>query len=204
MIIIVDYGMGNLGSIRNMLKKAGSDSVISNDREAIENATKLILPGVGAFDKAMNNLKDLDLIQLLNRKVLLEKTPVLGICLGMQLMANSSEEGTASGLGWIDAQVKKFKFPTHIYHKIPHMGWNTVLDTKNNFLFKSMPHKELRYYFVHSYYFEANNKLDVFGETYHGITFAAAINKENIYGVQFHPEKSHKFGMQLLKNFIDI
>lgn len=202
MITIIDYGMGNLGSIRNMLKKAGGDSIISSETDAIKNASKLILPGVGSFDRAMSNLKELDLIKLLNQKVLSDKIPVLGICLGMQLLANSSDEGVLPGLGWINGHVKKFKIPLASNLKIPHMGWNVVMDIKKNDLFKSMPHEELRYYFVHSYYFDVINKHDIIGETHHGVKFASAVNKDNIYGVQFHPEKSHKFGMQLLKNFI--
>mgnify|MGYP001208939950 CR=1 FL=1 len=202
MIVILNYGMGNLGSILNMLKKAGGDAVISADAIVIDKADKLILPGVGAFDKAMSNLKELGFIEVLNQKVQKEKTPVLGICLGMQLLSKSSEEGILPGLGWLDAKVKKFAFPSSMPLKIPHMGWNIVSENKKNPLFENMPKNEMRFYFVHSYYFDAENPKDIIGQTNYGFPFPSAVNQENIFGVQFHPEKSHQFGMQLLKNFI--
>ena len=198
MITIIDYGMGNLGSIKNMLKKIGVDSLISNRKDEIVAADKLILPGVGAFDKAMLNLKKLDLIDLLNKKVLDEKVPILGICLGMQLLAKSSAEGKEKGLGWIDGEVLKFNVDKSL--KVPHMGWNRVCPKNEDTLFKNM-YKEPRFYFVHTYYFKCNNDDEVLSTTDYGGDFVSAVNKENIYGVQFHPEKSHKFGMKLFENF---
>jgi imidazole glycerol-phosphate synthase subunit HisH len=202
MIVIVDYGMGNVGSIQNMLKKTGFESVVSRDRDIVESAEKIILPGVGAFDAAMNTLHDLNIIELLHHKVVEQKTPMLGICLGMQLLAASSEEGEQMGLGWIDATVRKFPAESNL--KIPHMGWNVVFDVRRNKLFADMHKEELRYYFVHSYYVDCQETDAIIGETEYGVRFTSAVNKDNIWGVQFHPEKSHKFGMQLLKNFAEV
>lgn len=201
MITIIDYGMGNLGSIKNMLKKIGIESEITNEIEIIRKAEKLILPGVGSFDKAMDNLDSLGLIEVLNDKVLVDDTPVLGICLGMQLLANSSNEGEKKGLCWIDAQVLKFNIDSCF--KVPHMGWNNVVQKKECDLFLGM-YANPRFYHVHSYYFKCNNNDDVLATTNYGGEFTSAINKGNIYGVQFHPEKSHKFGMKLLENFAKI
>lgn len=199
MITIIDYGMGNLGSIANMIKKAGHKSIITSDLEEIKNATKLILPGVGSFDNGMRNLAELGMIEVLNQKVLIEKTPILGICLGMQLMTKSSEEGKLSGLGWVDAQTKKFVSDTL---KIPHMGWNIIKHQKNSHLFDEYE-SEKRFYFVHSYYVDANQKKDILTTTPYTHNFVSSFEKENIIGAQFHPEKSHKFGMSLLKNFLE-
>jgi glutamine amidotransferase len=201
MITIIDYGMGNLGSIQNMLKKIGVQSQITNDIGVINEATKIILPGVGAFDKAMNNLNDLNLIDVLNTKALKDKTPILGICLGMQLLTNSSEEGIKRGLGWIDGQVLKFKLDSSF--KVPHMGWNSVNLQRKTQIFKNM-YPDPRFYFVHSYYFQCNNTEDILTTTEYGINFVSSVNKGNIFGTQFHPEKSHKFGMKLLENFAKI
>lgn len=193
--------MGNLGSIKNMLKKIGVESEITNDIEGIGKAEKIILPGVGAFDKAMGNLQSLDLINVLNSKALVEKVPVLGICLGMQLLAKSSNEGDKKGLAWIDAQV--FKFNIDPSYKVPHMGWNHTIQKKESSLFSEM-YTNPRFYHVHSYYFKCNNTDDILATTNYGGEFTSAVNKDNIYGVQFHPEKSHKFGMKLLENFAKI
>jgi glutamine amidotransferase len=202
MIVIIDYGLGNVGSIHNMLKKISVDSVISRDRSVIEKAEKMILPGVGAYDIAMQNLNELNLFDLLNYKVREQKTPILGICLGMQILGKTSEEGVLPGFGWIDADVKKFKLAQPF--KVPHMGWNIVYDVKQSHLFQNMHQEELRYYFVHSYYFEAHDKSTIIGETDYGGRFTSAVNQNNVWGVQFHPEKSHKFGMNLLKNFSEV
>lgn len=199
MITIIDYGMGNLGSIANMIKKVGHKSIITSDIEEIKKARKLILPGVGAFDNGMKHLKDSGLIEVLNKKVLIEKTPILGICLGMQLMTNSSEEGKLAGLGWIDAQAKKFVSDEL---KIPHMGWNIVKHKKTSKLFDENG-TEKRFYFVHSYCVSCNNKDDILTTTPYGHDFISSFEKENIIGVQFHPEKSHKFGMNLIRNFVE-
>jgi len=199
MTTIIDYGMGNLGSIANMIKKVGHKSIITSDLEEIKNATKLILPGVGSFDNGMRNLAELGLIEVLNQKVLVEKTPILGICLGMQLMTKSSEEGNLAGLGWVDAQTKKF---VSDILKIPHMGWNIIKHQKESKLFDEME-SEKRFYFVHSYYVDANQKEDILFVTPYGHDFVSAFERENITGAQFHPEKSHKFGMSLIKNFVE-
>ena len=200
MIIIVDYGMGNVGSILNMFKKLGVDNVtVSNKIEGVEEADKLILPGVGAFDNGMKNLKESGLIPVLNKKVIEDEVPVLGICLGMQLLCNKSEEGEEPGLGWIDADVIKFRIDDTINFKIPHMGWNYIeIKGANPLISKEQKN---RYYFVHSYYVKCNVEEDILARANHGFDFTCAVQHENIFGTQFHPEKSHKFGMKLLKNF---
>lgn len=201
MIAIIDYGLGNLGSIKNMLKKIGAEAVITSDLEVIANAPKLILPGVGAFDNGMSNLHERGLVELLNRKVVQEKTPILGICLGMQLFTNKSEEGALPGLGWIDAETVKFgtndrKFP------VPHMGWEYVTPQKESKLWDGMYEKN-KFYFVHSYFVRCNQPSDVLLTTNYAHDYDSGFEKENIVGVQFHPEKSHKYGMQLFRNFVN-
>lgn len=204
MIVIVDYKLGNSGSIANMLKKIGYSSLITSDIREIESAKKLILPGVGAFDKAMVNMKELNLTSLLTKKVIHEKTPILGICLGMQMLAVRSEEGTLPGLGCIDAISLKFNFNDKSKKlKIPHMGWNTITLKKKHQLFDEM-YDESRFYFVHSYAIHCNDEADVLTTTHYGQDFVSSFAKQNIFGVQFHPEKSHKFGMKLLENFAKI
>lgn len=200
MVVIVDYGMGNLASIKNMLKKLGYESTITSDIKTINSATKLILPGVGAFDYGMQQIKELGLTEVLNHKVLIEKIPVLGICLGMQLMTKSSEEGIRQGLGWIDAKACKFISETL---KVPHMGWNTLNIQKESSLF-SKDREEKRFYFVHSYYITCNDMKDIVATTQYVVEFVSSFQKNNIYGVQFHPEKSHKFGMNVLKKFMEL
>lgn len=202
MITIIDYKTGNLGSIQNILKRIGEESVVTSDKDEIAGASKLILPGVGAFDTGMRNLTELDLIDILNEKVIVEKTPVLGICLGMQLLSKGSQEGSLPGLGWIDADTVRFRFEDTIEYKIPHMGWNFIRQHKTSKLLDNM-YPDARFYFVHSFFFRANDKEDVLTSTTYEIEFTSAIERGNILGVQFHPEKSHKFGMKLLKNFID-
>jgi glutamine amidotransferase len=201
MIVIVDYGMGNLGSIANMVRKIGGQAVISSDTRAIESADQVILPGVGAFDMGMRNLHDRELITPLCQAVLHRKTPVLGICLGMQLLTRSSEEGQETGLGWIDGRTIRFQCNGDSNLKVPHMGWNTVTLPKDSPLFCHMP-VEPRFYFVHSYYPVCHHAEEVTALARHGHEFVAAFQRDNIFGVQFHPEKSHKFGMQLLRNFL--
>lgn len=202
-ILILDYGMGNTGSIFNMVEKVGGKAVVSADKKLIEEAKKIILPGVGSFDKGIENLEKLNLIPLLNQKIIADKTPVLGICLGMQLMTKRSEEGLKNGLGWVDAETIKFKF-TNNDLKIPHMGWNLIKIEKKSTLFENMMTQENRFYFVHSYFVSCNNQEDSLSTANYGFVFTSAFEKNNIYGVQFHPEKSHKFGMQLIKNFLGI
>lgn len=203
MIVIVDYGLGNLNSIANMLKKVGVHSLISSDPEKIRRAEKLILPGVGAFDAGMQNLNSSGLIALLNELVLAQGKPILGLCLGMQLMARRSDEGHLSGLGWLDADVVRFTFGAETGLKIPHMAWNTLEILREHPLFAEMP-DEPRFYFVHSYHLTLDRHEDVLARTEYGYHFDSVAARGNIMGVQFHPEKSHKFGMRLLKNFAEM
>ncbi|TLD40943.1 MAG: Imidazole glycerol phosphate synthase amidotransferase subunit [Candidatus Jettenia ecosi] len=186
-----------------MLQKIGADVIVSSGVEDIKKAKKLILPGVGAFDNGMKNLNNSGLLSILNDRVLKEKIPVLGICLGMQLFTRKSEEGTLSGLGWIDGEAIRFRVdPVQKDLKIPHMGWDTVAMCKQSALFDDM-YQEPRFYFVHSYHVACNDKNDILTKTSYGYDFVSSLQRENILGVQFHPEKSHKFGMKLLKNFVD-
>ena len=201
MITIIDYGMGNLGSVKNMLKKVHEESIITSDKDIIKNATKILLPGVGAFDNAIKNLHDLDIFSLIKDKVLRDKIPIMGICLGMQLLTKGSEEGDKLGFGFIDAEVKRFKFDD-LEEKlfIPHMGWNTIKVEKSSKFFSNDISLEPRFYFVHSYAVECYDKKDILTTTKYGYEFVSSFEKDNIVGFQFHPEKSHKFGMQLFKN----
>lgn len=198
MIAIVDYGMGNLGSIQNMLKYIGVKAIITADHHIISDATKIILPGVGAFDNAMTNINNSGLREVLDRKALVDRMPILGICLGMQLLTKSSEEGVLSGLGWIPATTNRF--PNMQGLKVPHMGWNLVKQTTPSKLTEGSE-EETRFYFVHSYCVKVEDDAHSILKTEYGIKFDAAIQNGNIYGVQFHPEKSHRFGMRLLNNF---
>jgi len=203
MITIVDYGVGNLGSILNMLKKVGAKAQTSSDPAVLRRAEKLILPGVGAFDAGMKKLNETGLVPVLNELVLEKKVPVLGLCLGMQLMTKRSEEGSEAGLGWIDAQTVRFKFgPENAHLKVPHMGWNTLDICRPHPLVADLA-PESRFYFVHSYHIVCADGTDVVANTDYGYPLAAVIDRGNIMGAQFHPEKSHKFGMQLLRNFAE-
>jgi glutamine amidotransferase len=202
-IVIVDYGVGNLGSIANMLTRVGARSVISSDSATIEKASKLILPGVGAFGNGMRNLNESGFLPILNRRVLQDKVPILGICLGAQLFFEKSSEGDIPGLGWIHGEVVKFNFPPADRKlKVPHMGWNIVRPRRESALFRDAQ-GEQRFYFVHSYYLAPKDPSVVLTTTNYGHEFASGIQSGNIHGVQFHPEKSHKFGMKLLKNFAE-
>lgn len=204
MLTIIDYGMGNLGSIKNMFKKIGCEALITSDINQIESATKLVLPGVGAFDHGMKHLQELNLIDVLAMKVLSQKTPFLGICLGMQLLGKSSEEGQLPGLAWIAAEAKRFNF-TELDKKlpVPHMAWNLIRPKKQSILLKNM-HEDARFYFVHSYHVVSEAAENCLATTNYGYEFVSMVERENIFGVQFHPEKSHRFGMQLLKNFVEL
>lgn len=193
--------MGNLNSVKKKLSKFECNTVISSNSQDIEKADKIILPGVGHFQNAMGNLKELNLVDILNENVLIKQKPILGICLGMQLMANKSEEGNAEGLGWIDADVIKFKVTDKLKYKIPHIGWNQIIKTKDSHLMKDIPALS-EFYFLHSYHFKTNNECDILNETEYEYKFPSAIEKNNIFGVQYHPEKSHDVGELLLKNFI--
>ncbi len=190
--------MGNLGSIVNMFKRIGVEALIANSPEEVEKAEKLLLPGVGAFDEAMKRINERGFREVLDYKALEEKIPILGICLGMQLLTRGSEEGKLPGLGWIPADT--IRFPKDPGLKVPHMGWNIVMPATPSPLIAGLP-EESRFYFVHSYYVRVDDSLHSLLKCKYGVTFDAAVQKENIFGAQFHPEKSHKFGMQFLKNF---
>jgi glutamine amidotransferase len=198
-IAIVDYDMGNVGSIRNMLKKIGVAAEVTCDPDRIAAAEKLILPGVGAFDAGIENLRRSGLVPLLEQRVREARVPVLGICLGMQLMTHGSEEGRLEGLGWIDACTLRFR-PDDPALKVPHMGWNRVFAARPSALTDDLP-DEPRFYFVHSYHVRCASEDDVVLTTPYGGLFHSAFRRDNVWGVQFHPEKSHKFGMRLLASF---
>lgn len=201
-IVVIDYGMGNIGSISNMIKFIGSKSIITSEKKIIEKASKIILPGVGHFDRAMQNIQQLDLQDVITYKATEEKIPFLGICLGMQLMCKRSEEGNLDGLKFIDAEVRHFDFGEKSQLKIPHMGWNTVIKNKEVPIIADLA-ENARFYFVHSYYVKCNNVVDTLTYTNYGLKFTSAFASDNLVGVQFHPEKSHKFGVKLFKNFIE-
>lgn len=207
MITIIDYGAGNIKSIQNMLKRLGVNSIISSNAEEIKRAEKLILPGVGHFDHGMKNLRKSGLIDILNTKVLNEKCPFLGICLGAQLLGNGSEEGSEKGLGWIPMSVVKFDLnKSQNRLKVPHMGWNFIQiqeSVNSKKMFKNLE-QDARFYFVHSFHMLTDTEDYILAKTEYGYPFTSAVNFQNIYGVQFHPEKSHKFGLQLLENFSKI
>lgn len=205
MITIVDYGMGNLGSIKNMFKYIGVEVEIQSDVDKIKNASKILLPGVGSFDTAMKKINESDLKEVLNEKALKEQVPVLGICLGMQLLTNSSDEGKLNGLGWIDAKTMSFKDRIDKKYRIPHMGWNIVNKSNESLLTNGFEEfDETRFYFVHSFFVKVEDEKNSILKTNYGIEFDSAIAKDNIMGAQFHPEKSHKFGMKLFENFARI
>jgi glutamine amidotransferase len=204
MITVIDYGMGNAGSIMNMFLRIDVPAILTRDPLEIAAAKKLVLPGVGAFDKGMQQLRSLDLVNVLGEKVMAGDTPLLGICLGMQLFAESSEEGDLAGLGWIPGRVLKFHFGEDDEQlPIPHMGWNTVAP--------KIPHPVLsdlddssRFYFVHSYHFQCSHAEDALGTTPYGFDFVSAVTRGSVIGVQFHPEKSLRWGMQLFKRFAQL
>jgi imidazole glycerol-phosphate synthase subunit HisH len=204
MITIINYGLGNIKAFGNIYHKLSIPFSIATKAEDLKGATKIILPGVGDFDWAMTILNKSGMREPLDELVLERKLPVLGICVGMQVLANSSEEGKLPGLGWIDAKVKKFDTSQFKQRtKIPHMGWNDVEPVKNNGLFNGLEASAL-FYFLHSYYFECNKPEDTLAVANYGGRFACAANHNNIYGVQFHPEKSHQYGIQLLNNFANL
>ncbi|RYY40077.1 MAG: imidazole glycerol phosphate synthase subunit HisH [Chitinophagaceae bacterium] len=197
MIAIIDYGIGNLQSVRNMLRKAGTTDVcITGAAEDVARADRIILPGVGHFDYGMRRLREVPCYEVLQQKALVEKVPVLGICLGAQLLTRGSEEGTEPGLGWVDADTLRFQVEGL---PVPHMGWSDVTFGDHP-LFRDM-YPEPRFYFVHSYYLKPAQPSGALCRAEYGQPFAAGIVRDNIFGVQFHPEKSHKFGMKLLQNF---
>jgi glutamine amidotransferase len=201
MIVIVDYGMGNLRSIQHKLQKIDIKAVVSSQVDDLEQATLLILPGVGHFGAGMNNLRQSNLLAVLNQKVLEQKVPIMGICLGMQLLTEWSEEGNSEGLGWLRAKTKKFRFPEDkAAPRIPHVGWNTIIPTGDSELLAGVG-SDQRFYFTHSYYVECEEEA-VLATTNYGYDFVSVVHKENIFGTQFHPEKSHRRGIELIRNFV--
>jgi len=203
MIIIVDYGLGNLRSVQKSFERVNIKVKISRDIKEIEKAQKLVLPGVGHFGKGMENLGNLGLIDVLNEKVINHKTPILGICLGMQLMTTFSEEGNVKGLGWIDAQTVRFEKDETKKFKVPHIGWNSINLVKKSRLTHQIEN-ESQYYFVHTYYVICNDRNNVIAKSSYNTEFDSGFEKENIFGVQFHPEKSFSVGIKMLKNFSKI
>ena len=203
MIIIADYGMGNLGSVLNMFKKVGAYAKISSDLQEIRDASKILLPGVGSFDSAMQRINDTGMKEVLDHKALIDQIPILGICLGMQLLTNGSEEGNLPGFGWIDADTFDFRSRISPQLKVPHMGWNVTRVVGETSLTEDYS-GELRFYFVHSFFVKVRDEQNSMMKTNYGIEYDSAIVRNNIFGAQFHPEKSHKFGMKLFENFARI
>jgi glutamine amidotransferase len=205
MTVIIDYGVGNIGSIANMLKRLEEPSLITADHAQIASAERLILCGIGAFDNGMRRLEDMGIVDLVKKKVLEDKTPILGICLGMQLFTKGSEEGNKEGFGFIDGFTRKFQFaevePGKRKLRIPHMGWNRVTPAKDSSLVTDMD-PESRFYFVHSYHVVPDDPAVELYRSSYGYEFTAAFEKDNIVGAQFHPEKSHKYGIQFFRNFV--
>ncbi len=201
MITLVDYGVGNISAFQNAYKRLDIPTRIARNNEDLEIAEKLILPGIGSFDYAMTRLNDSGMRDKLDKLVLEDKIPVIGICVGMQMMGNKSAEGKLEGLKWIDSEILKFdeNLITH-RTKLPHMGWNEVYPINDHPLFYGLE-KGAVFYFLHSFYFKCNNPTDIIANTEYGVSFSSAVNRENIYGVQFHPEKSHQYGENLLYNF---
>lgn len=204
MIAIIDYGLGNINAFANIFKKLNLSYKIARKTVDLDESSKIVLPGVGAFDQAIIKLKESGMRERLDELVLKESAPVIGVCVGMQILAHSSEEGSLPGLGWINGVVRRFdtqnmRQKTHL----PHMGWNDVKPLKKTGLFKDVDASPL-FYFLHSYYFHCNSAEDVLAVSDYGGEFISAVNYGNIYGVQFHPEKSHQNGIKLLKNFADL
>lgn len=205
MITIINYGMGNIASISNMISKAGGKTRICSKPDELHEATAIVLPGVGSFDNIMSKLSTLNFIEILRQKVIKEKVPYLGICLGMQILFQNCEEGTLPGMGWLKGDVIKFNFMkfNSMSLKTPHMGWNLIKPINYQSLYSNLE-KEARYYFLHSYHVKCNDESDVLATCNYGYDFTCSVNKENIWGAQFHPEKSHRFGVQFFKNFLKI
>lgn len=206
MITIVDYGLGNIKAFANLYKRLNVKLSYANNADDLANATKIILPGVGAFDHAMQMLNDSGMRETLDELVLVRKIPVIGICVGMQMMADSSEEGSLKGLGWVPGKVKKFKRDTIVLdtqYPLPHMGWNSLEVSKMSEIVSGLDEDKL-FYFLHSYYYEPSNMDHVIATANYGLEYACIINKDNIYGIQCHPEKSHHNGVTLLKNFASL
>jgi len=202
-ISILDYQMGNISSIHRALSKNNIECKVIRSYDEIISADKIILPGVGHFGKAMDYLRHNNLDEALHKSVLVDKKPILGICLGMQLMCQRSEEGETFGLGWFDASITKIQVENKLKYKIPHIGWNSAVNSKKAKLFNGIE-QDAEFYFVHSYYVEKAKKDEILCKTTFESEFISALSKDNIYGVQFHPEKSHEAGFKLLKNFAEL
>ena len=204
MITIIDYGLGNISAFANVYERLNIPIAVARTADDLQAATKIILPGVGAFDHAMSRLNNSGMRETLDKLVSDHQLPVIGICVGMQMLAQSSDEGMLPGLGWIDGTVKKFDVSIlNSKTQLPHMGWNTIHPNNANPLLVNFDNNS-RFYFLHSYYFQCNNPNDTIATTEYGIQFTSALNHKNIFGVQFHPEKSHQWGIQLLKNFAEL
>ena len=202
-IVIIDYGMGNLRSVQKKFQRIGAEVEITSVLDKISKAEKLVLPGVGHFSNGVKNLKETKIWDVLNEAVLQKKIPILWICLGMQLMAkHSCEGGNVEGLGWFDAEVVKFDVKDQLKHKVPHMGWNNAIISRKNIFLQGVDNESM-YYFVHSYYMKCNDEKDILTTTDYEDEFVSAIHKDNIYGTQFHPEKSHDTGEKLIRNFVE-
>jgi glutamine amidotransferase len=202
-IKVIDYGAGNTGSVINMIKKMGGIPAYARTAQEIEGAAKLILPGVGSFDNAMRRLNDLGMVAPIKSHAA-KGAPLLGICLGMQLLADSSEEGVLPGLGLIGGTVRRFSFDrANANIKVPHMGWNRIKRAADHALARGLE-EGARFYFVHSYYFAPEDADNALFTAHYGLDFTAGVQRDNVMGVQFHPEKSHRFGMQLIKNYIEL
>ncbi len=199
MIAIIDYNIGNISAVQNMLSRIGLQSHITSSVEDVERADRIILPGTGSFDASIKNLRASGLIPVLERKVLEQQTPLLGICVGAQMLGLGSEEGSEQGLGWLDMEV--LRFPDIPDLRIPHMGWNHVRSISFAHILTREIAKDARFYFAHSYYMQPKNSSDILMSTTYGIEFSAGVSRDNISGVAFHPEKSHRFGKQLLTSF---
>lgn len=204
MISIVDYGLGNIGAFLNMYKRMNVPAKSVRSAAELANAQRIVLPGVGAFDHAMELLDASGMRPVLEEKALGEKVPVIGICVGMQILADGSDEGEGAGLGWIPGIVRHFRsLPTSEGLPLPHMGWNDIAPVQDGLLFAGLE-QDARFYFLHSFYFEPVDEVDAAATTTYGAPFACAVRRDNVWGVQFHPEKSHHFGAMLLKNFAEI
>jgi len=203
MITVIDYGAGNIGSVLNMIKHVGGTAEVARDAAGVLAASKILLPGVGSFDNAMTRLANLDLVEPLKTRAN-QGIPFLGICLGMQLLANGSEEGSMAGLGLVAGQVRRFRFEGEAAAlKIPHMGWNRATPVVDHPLTHGLG-ADARFYFVHSYYFDCENPEDALLQSAYGLSFTSGVQRGNVMGLQFHPEKSHRYGMQLIKNFVGL
>jgi glutamine amidotransferase len=205
MICIIDYGVGNSQAFLNIFSRLGIDAIRATNKDILKTATHLILPGVGNFDNAIQKLNESGMRETLEDMVLKLKIPLLGVCVGMQILADTSEEGKLPGLGWIPGKVRAFsKDPRSAILNLPHMGWNTLIFEKSDSLLSNLDEQLIQFYFLHSYYFEVKDKADILGTTNYGFDFNSIVSHNRIYGVQFHPEKSHKWGEQVLKNFSKI